>query len=310
MHQPRPRKNLDLVRLLAYPEPVKKLASFVLGAMLLSPGSTSAETIARGGYAVVVDNQAVAIGKLTSGSASTPPPATRTSRTARRGSTTHPTVTFAMNPASRGAMTAWVEASLGPKPPRKTGEFRTLDDRNLVTAKRTFSEAWIGEVKFPALDATGKETAELTVRIDAPAFASQRSLSRTRVRLSNTPPTLAANFRIEIDGLPTENVVSVDQITWTRKGVSNLRVVLSMSHWDAWVAVFKAAIYEGNSSTASELSATITLLAADQKTELGKVELSDMLPWTIKPPTGEVGDKVATFEAEFQVGSIRYDDRR
>jgi hypothetical protein len=118
----------------------------------------------------------------------------------------------------------WVEGSLAGNYMRKSGELRVADAQRKVKQVIEFEDALITEIGFPALDASGKEPAYLTV-----AFAARSKRVKPGDGALIQAPSSAAqsmfrpeNFRLTIGGLEAvcAKVSKVDAIRIKQSVVS------------------------------------------------------------------------------------------
>ena len=110
----------------------------------------------------------------------------------------------------------WIKASFDGKPSRRDGAIVAADFNNAIVDTLTFQQALISEIAFPALDASSKEAAKMTVKL-APEMARFDLGDGTKVDLPPIPQGkrwLTSNFKVGIDGLDdaTTRISKVDAI--------------------------------------------------------------------------------------------------
>jgi T4-like virus tail tube protein gp19 len=81
------------------------------------------------------------------------------------GKPTYDDVSFGCGAAMTGSFWAWVQSSLDRKPQRRDGALVAYDFDQKERSRRTFKGALISEIGFPALDASSKTAALLSVKI-------------------------------------------------------------------------------------------------------------------------------------------------
>lgn len=227
----------------------------------------------------------------------------------------------------------WISSSLGGSHERKSGAIVAADFRLVEQSRREFKDALLTEIGFPAMDASSKDTAYLTIK-----FAPDRTIRKqgSGGQLSAAPAGkqqkqwLPSNFRFELKGLPTARVskidaftikqtVATDDIGETRDPVKepgklefpNLTLTLAAADaapWEAWHEDF---VINGNNEEAKEKSAAIVFLSPNLQDELGRVELHGVGIVSVEPERGDaLQDAAARFKAElycermtFRVGS-------
>jgi len=186
---------------------------------------------------------------------------------------------------------AWVVASWGAQPPEQDGAVLALDQQLAVKAQTVFARSLITETAFPALDAASKDAGHVTIRVQ-PALIELTKGSGT-VSLVGAKQKLwrLANFRLQIDGLDCKHVSRIDSFS-VRRDVSieaegtgvvnlvaggvefpNLRITLSQAYAESWYDWHEQFVVDGNNDDSFERSGVLSLLAADLKTELSRIEL-------------------------------------
>jgi hypothetical protein len=211
----------------------------------------------------------------------------------------------------------WLGATWAGKAPRKSGTLSAIHAGGNARATREFHNALISETIFPALDASSKEPAFLTVLL-APERVS------TVASAGGKPPAgaakgkawLASNFRLEIDGLDTSRVSRVEGLRFkqtlassssarepgkqaTGVQLENLRVTLAEAGADSWRSWHEDFVIKGNSSDKSERTGRVLLLAANLKDELARIELSNLGIVALRPRASASGP--SQLEAELYV---------
>src|SRR5205085_12259577 len=87
----------------------------------------------------------------------------------------------------------------------KDGAIVTADAGFNEVARLSFFKALLTEIDFPALDASSKDAAKMTIKLQPETTRIQKATgSSTSVRQSTSAPQkkwLAAKFRLNIDGL-------------------------------------------------------------------------------------------------------------
>src|SRR5262249_54718107 len=136
------------------------------------------------------------------------------------------------------------------------------------------------ETTFPSLDAGSKDPVFLTV-------TAQPGSTRDAGPGGTLPPDngpsknlMAANFKLDIKGLPTQRVSKIDAFTVKSTGtsttVSNLNVTLAASDAQAWSDWFEDFVIKGNNGDGAERQGLITYLDSTLKGVLGTVELHNI----------------------------------
>jgi hypothetical protein len=183
----------------------------------------------------------------------------------------------------------WIAGTLTGEYLRKDGAVVERDASGTTKGRRSFTNAVITEVTFPALDGASKEAAFFEVAL-APESVTDAKASGKAGAAAKQKVWLASSFRIEIGGLPCNRVAKVDPFT-IRQTVAeapaggrrvrtpttvefpNLTVTFSAADVAKWSEWFDSFVLKGQSTDADEKAGTITFLAANLKDELGRVRL-------------------------------------
>lgn len=114
------------------------------------------------------------------------------------GNVKYEEVTLQIGLPSKGVYD-WLTGTLGGEHTRKTFWISTLDAQFLEIGRRQFNNALITEVGLPALDASSKDAAYMTIKL-APESIEKRPASGKAVTLdaSKQKSWLSSNFRLEL----------------------------------------------------------------------------------------------------------------
>lgn len=154
----------------------------------------------------------------------------------------------------------WMQGTIAGQNQNHAGSVISYDIGGKATNEFTFSGAKIGEVDFPALDASSKDNATITVLIVPQTTALRKGDGRP----APTPPTgkrwLASNFRLSIPGVDASHIEKIDKISvYANTGSSSVHLV-TLTVPEAFVADF---VKWHNSSPKSTKSATLAYLSPD-----------------------------------------------
>ena len=211
--------------------------------------------------------------------------------------------------SSSAATNDWIKAVIDVQRPRKNGSIYTLGQTGTVIEELQFLDALITEVSFPALDAASRAKAFMTVRI-------KPELVRVKQGGVLPPPPpgnkqkswLASNFRFRLGQLPATRVAKVEAIS-VKQNMStaenggqrehtfepttveypNLKITLAAADTPAWRTWFEDFVIQGHNSDDKELAGSLTWLAPDLRTELGKLTLSHVGVFRLAPESAEAG---------------------
>ncbi|HRO13046.1 hypothetical protein [Amaricoccus sp.] len=142
-----------------------------------------------------------------------------------------------------------------------------------------FSGARLAAVSFPALDAAAKEPAEMSVEFVARQVEwDQGGAAAAGPGAGAGAAWQRSSFRVEIGDLPCQRVIAVDGFTWTCAAdgaitVPDVRLVVSRADLAPWEEAARRWFIDRDYRDRHEMNGTISLLAADGKSELARIEL-------------------------------------
>lgn len=107
----------------------------------------------------------------------------------------------------------WMKASFDRKYERHSGRLTTWESDGTQPAARTFQDALITEIGFPALDAASKDAAKMTIKFRPETTARSKGGPRQTLG-AKQKAWLCSNFRFELGGTNYGRVASIDSFTW------------------------------------------------------------------------------------------------
>ena len=206
-----------------------------------------------------------------------------------------------------------VQAMFTPKASVKDGSIKTVDfDRNIVS-ELDFFQGRITEVGFPALDASAKGVARLTVKI-SPEY------TRLKKGSGKLPPPTgqstaarqlnADNFRLTIPGLDCTRVNKIEALTVKQKvsvdttgeqriskqdggslEVPNLVVTLSEATAQSFYDWHKSFVVDGDNGANKEKQGTLEFLAVDMKEVLFTLTFHGLGIFRLSPDKPQPGNE-------------------
>ena len=211
----------------------------------------------------------------------------------------------------------WIAATWTRNFARKSGSIAASDVNLQVKTSREFTNALITETTIPALDGASKDAALLTVKL-APELISSAAPSGALPAPPADKKWLAANFRLELDGLDCTKVSKIDSFTVTVETVAapigedrqpiaesavihfpNLAITLAESSAQTWIDWFADFVVKGNNDESKEKGGAIVFLAPDMKTELGRVTLHNVGICALRHPVlGPTAAQIPRLTAE------------
>lgn len=188
----------------------------------------------------------------------------------------------------------WIQKSIDNRYERRNGAIIACDFDGRERARRTFKEALISEIQFPAADAKTKNPALITVKISPEYIEYKRADASNKTQANGTLTKqklwVPQNYSLTLECLPkdiTRHVVKIDAITvkqnvvvnpvghelWPRKEPGRieyptLSVYVPEAYSKNWVKWFEEFVGNGNHQAANETTGSLVYLASDCVTEL------------------------------------------
>ena len=190
----------------------------------------------------------------------------------------------------------WVAKSWSGQVERRNGAILTFDETRNLVHEQQFTDALILEATIPALDASGKEPAIMSVK-----FQAEQSKHITKPPTSNESlpqPTVqkiwtTQNFRLDIDGQKQEGISKIEAFTLkqnvkpvavgaqrvyqlepTSLEYPNLTITMPLSNAGAFFSWHEEFVVQGKNSAKKEKTGAITLLDPTRSKDLLTVNLA------------------------------------
>jgi phage tail-like protein len=213
----------------------------------------------------------------------------------------------------------WIRASLEMNYLRKNGSIVTLDYNLKPVSEIEFFDALITEVGFPASDASSKDAAYLTVKIQPEITRTKTASGKISSKLNTKQKQwLASNFRLMLDGIDATKVIRIGAFTVKQSFMQddigdardylkepgridfpNLTVTFSAGASGSWEEWFNSFVIQGKSTDNDEKSGSITWLSPNLQEELLIVELLNVGIFSLKHEKAEANtDAVRRMSAE------------
>lgn len=217
-----------------------------------------------------------------------------------------------------------VQATLAGRSTRLNGSLDEADFDGDIVRSRTFENALITEIGFPALDAGSKNVAYLSLRLSPEAVRTQKAGGGIKAAPSvKQRPFVSSNFRVELQGLDCSRVSKVDAIVIkqtaarergdrrdarlaTALELPNLRMTVSGPTADALLAWHEDFVVRGMNDASKEKTGSIVFLNAARDVEILRLELGGVGIFAMRREPAETNsDRIRHFVAEMYVESIR-----
>jgi hypothetical protein len=220
----------------------------------------------------------------------------------------------------------WIQASFDKGHIIKNGELVVCDFDYGIMSIREFQDAHISELTMPALDASSKEPAYMTVKFN-PGKIRYKNSTRLPIQVdvgAIAKKWMASNFSIELGDLPCDHVAKIDSFTVKQKikkdksgvarrskkypsiiEVPNLKLSISMADIPLWQQWFHSFIVGGKHNDV--LDGAITFLGSDLKDELARLDLKNVGIISMKIAGQEANkEEVARFDVELYVEQMKF----
>jgi len=226
----------------------------------------------------------------------------------------------------------WIKDSFDHKYTRKNGAIIAADYNYKEMSRMTFTNALITEVGFPALDASSKDQAsmslswhpEITRTTTSPANTIFNSLKNDQAIQKKWLPS---NFRLKIDGLDCTRVTKIDAITVKQKVISNavgemrdfeqepasveipnLVITLAESHSDAFYKWHEDFVIKGNNGDDKEKGGTLEFLTPSLAETLFTISFDHLGIFNMTPDKVEAGSEaIRRVKCEMYCEDMKFD---
>jgi len=235
--------------------------------------------------------------------------------------------------SSTGAVADWIQQSLDKNYSRKAGALIVMDHKMHEIGRKDFHEALITEVGWPALDASSKEPAYMSIKWKAEKVDTKRGTGaavKGEYTTAEQKAFLPMNFRLLIPGLECGYVNKVDaftvkqNVTIHHRGqerlpqiepgaleIPNLKVTVPDSHVKSFVTWAEDFMVKGNNGAAAEKTGSLAFLSSNLKDELAMLEFTGLGICDLKQEEVEAGsDKILNWTAEFYCETVKLSGRK
>jgi phage tail-like protein len=206
----------------------------------------------------------------------------------------------------------WLAATVSQKYARKNGELLATDFHGQVVSRLGFYNALISEIGLPALDASSKDAAKLTLKI-RPEYTRRQSGGGATVSQSQAAGQkswLASNFRLAIDGLDCTRVNRIEALTLRQHivenavgelrdyqqepsylEVPNLVVTLAAAHAEDFYDWLEDFVIKGNNTEDKEKNGSLEYLSPNLGTVLFSLTFRHLGIFKLSEEKAEAGSE-------------------
>ena len=223
----------------------------------------------------------------------------------------------------------WIKAMIEGNFTRQNGAVVASDYNYKEVSRLNFFNALLTEVGFPALDASSKDLAMLSIRVTPEYTRYQRGGTSGGVwkgDVSKLKRWLNSNFRLQIDKLDCTRVNKIEALTVKQQVVahsvgasrdyqtepshleiSNLAVTLPDANAEPFYNWHESFVIKGNNGRDEERSGTLEFLRPDLKEVLFTLELKNLGIFRLTPEKVEAGsENIRRVKAEMYCQEIAF----
>lgn len=220
----------------------------------------------------------------------------------------------------------WIQDTLTLQPKPKAGAVIESDQSARELSRLEFSNALLSEVDLPALDATSRATAKMTVKF-SPEFTRTKKGSGAAIKFDIVADKWrTSDFKLKIDGLAdaTSRALKIEAITIKQKIVENavgetrdvqkqpagvdfsdLVVTVPDSHAQSFYDWHQDFVVQGNSGDHRERSGTLDYLDARLR-PLFTLSFSHLGVFRVAPVNSNAAEKYRTIKGEMYCERIAF----
>ena len=221
----------------------------------------------------------------------------------------------------------WIQDTLGLKGARKNGAIIESDFNARERSRMEFTNALISEVGLPALDASSRATAKMTLKI-TPEFTRLKAGSGGQIKFESSFQVKwrTSDFKLKIDGLDdaTSRALKIEAITIKQKVVENpigenrdpaqqpagldfsdLAVSVADSHAKSFYDWHQDFVIQGNNGDDQERSGTLDYLDSRLR-PLFTLTFSHLGIYRLDKQSPVARDQILTVKGEMYVERIGF----
>ena len=222
----------------------------------------------------------------------------------------------------------WIKATFHRNFTRQNGAIVSYDYNYKERSRLSFFNALITEIGLPALDASSKDTAKMTVKFTPEHTQHKKADGASSIagKSSVQKRWLSSNFRLQITGLDCSRVNRIEAITATQKmvenptgelrdyqmepaylNVSNLVVTLPESNAKEFYDWHESFVIKGDNGKDKEKNGTLEYLIPDLKEAFFTLDLKHLGIFRLAPEKVEAGaENIRRVRAEMYCEEITF----
>lgn len=196
------------------------------------------------------------------------------------GAAKYEDVTMQVGLSMNKAFYDWITAGWKGNFQSKTGSILACDSNFNILSQRDFSNALITEVTIPAMDASSKDAAYMTLKFSPESTRYKKSSGKVTGIDTRQKLWLPSNFRLNIPSLDCTRVSKIEALTVQRtaRNISfpNLKITFSDTTAQTWIDWHDAFVIKGNNGDANEKTGSLVFLAPDLQTPFGTINFFNL----------------------------------
>ena len=224
----------------------------------------------------------------------------------------------------------WIKAAFDKNFLTKSGTLTAADFNYKAQSTMTFTGGLITSVTVPKLDGSSKDAAYFDIEWEAETVRWAKGGGED-IRGKIGPKQkawLCSNFHVEVGGLPTNRVASVDSFTWkcsvvadqigifreptkhpAKVTVPEIKLAISHADHDAWAQAAKKWFVDGHHVEGDEMNGSLKFLdpTMDQNKPLGEVVLKQVGFKKFSDDDAEANsEKIKRFNVELYIEQMEF----
>ena len=196
------------------------------------------------------------------------------------GAAKYEDVTMQVGLSMNKAFYDWITAGGKGNFQSKTGSILACDSNFNILSQRDFSNALITEVTIPAMDASSKDAAYMTLKFSPESTRYKKSSGKVTGIDTRQKLWLPSNFRLNIPSLDCTRVSKIEALTIQRtaRNISfpNLKITFADTTAQTWIDWHDAFVIKGNNGDANEKTGSLVFLAPDLQTPFGTINFFNL----------------------------------
>jgi len=223
----------------------------------------------------------------------------------------------------------WIKAAFEKGYVRKNGSIVSGDFDYNARTEMSWQDGLITSVTIPKFDASAKDAIYLEVEVEAERVRIAKADGKISGQYGTKQKAwLAPNFRLEIGGLPTDRVSTVDAMTWkcsiatdhtgihrehakvpAKVTVPDMKFTVSAADYAPWADAARKWFVDGSHLESDHMQGRIVVLGPDMKTTMAALELHNLGFKSFKSGAKEANsEKVDRLEIEMYMEGLTFSE--